>query len=95
MDINVFSVDDLTDDDLKRLMDKYHEKQTRYELKMNEATERNQKIINLIYQEQARRLICSDVSRIENGYNIILIINYLVMLLDLVFCLIVLHLLHL
>jgi hypothetical protein len=61
MDINVFSVDDLTDDDLKRLMDKYHEKQTRYELKMNEATERNQKIINLIYQEQARRLINKNV----------------------------------
>ena len=61
MDINVFSVDDLTDDDLKRLMDKYHEKQTRYELKMNEATERNQKIINLIYQEQARRLIHKNV----------------------------------
>ena len=61
MDINVFSVDDLTDDDLKRLMDKNHEKQTRYELKMNEATERNQKIINLIYQEQARRLINKNV----------------------------------
>ena len=63
MDINIFSVDDLTDDDLnlKRLMDKYHEKQTRYELKMNEATERNQKIINLIYQEQARRLINKNV----------------------------------
>jgi hypothetical protein len=61
MDINIFSVDDLTDDDLKRLMDKYHEKQTRYELKMNEATERNQKIINLIYQEQARRFINKNV----------------------------------
>ena len=61
MDINIFSVDDLTDDDLKHLMDKYHEKQTRYELKMNEATERNQKIINLIYQEQARRLINKNV----------------------------------
>ena len=61
MDINIFSVDDLTDDDLIRLMDKYHEKQTRYELKMNEATERNQKIINLIYQEQARRLINKNV----------------------------------
>ena len=42
-------------------MDKYHEKQTRYELKMNEATERNQKIINFIYQEQARRLINKNV----------------------------------
>ena len=61
MDINVFSVDDLTDDDLKRLMDKYHEKQTRYDLKMNEATERNKKIINMIYQEQATRLINKNV----------------------------------
>ena len=61
MDINIFSVDDLTDDDLKRLMDKYHEKQTRYDLKMNEATERNKKIINMIYQEQATRLINKNV----------------------------------
>jgi hypothetical protein len=43
MDINNFTVDDFTDDDLKRLMDKYHEKQERYNLKMNEATERNKK----------------------------------------------------
>ena len=28
---------------------------------MNEATERNKKIINLIYQEQARRLINKNV----------------------------------
>ena len=61
MDINNFTVDDFTDDDLKRLMDKYHEKQERYNLKMNEATERNKKIINLIYQEQARRLIDKNV----------------------------------
>ena len=53
----IYSVNDLSDDDLKRLMDKYHEKQTRYELMMNEATERNKQIINRIYQEQARRLI--------------------------------------
>ena len=61
MDNNNFTVDDLTDDDLKRLMNKYHEKQERYNLKMNEATERNQKIINLIYQEQARRLINKNI----------------------------------
>jgi hypothetical protein len=42
-------------------MDKYHEKQERYNLKMNEATERNKKLINLIYQEQARRLINKNV----------------------------------
>ncbi len=61
MDINIFTVDDLSDDDLKRLMDKYHEKQERYNLKMNEATERNKKIINLIYLEQANRLINKNV----------------------------------
>ena len=61
MDNNNFTVDDLTDDDLKILMNKYHEKQERYNLKMNEATERNQKIINLIYQEQARRLINKNI----------------------------------
>ena len=57
----IYSVNDLSDDDLKRLMDKYHEKQTRYDLKMNEATERNKKIINMIYQEQATRLINKNV----------------------------------
>ncbi len=61
MDNNIFTLDDLSDDDLKRLMNKYHEKQERYNLKMNEATERNQKIINLIYQEQARRLINKNI----------------------------------
>jgi hypothetical protein len=61
MEINNFTVDDLSDDDLKRLMDKYHEKQERYNLKMNEATERNKKIINMIYQEQATRLINKNV----------------------------------
>ena len=61
MDINIFTVDNLSDDDLKRLMDKYHEKQERYNLKMNEATERNKKIINLIYLEQANRLINKNV----------------------------------
>ena len=61
MDINIFTVDNLSDDDLKRLMDKYHEKQERYNLKMNEATERNKKIFNLIYLEQANRLINKNV----------------------------------
>ena len=41
MDINNFS-----DEDLKQLMKKYKEKQSRYDLLFNEATERNQKIID-------------------------------------------------
>ena len=66
MDI-IYSVNDLSDDDLKRLMNKYHEKQTRYELMMNEATERNKQIINRIYQEQAKRLINKHVEMFKNS----------------------------
>ena len=44
-----------TDEDLKQLMKKYREKQSRYDLLFNEATERNQKIIDRIHQEQLRR----------------------------------------
>ena len=46
---------DLTDDDLKQLMDKYKEKQSRYELIYNEATQRNEKILLNIHLEQVRR----------------------------------------
>ena len=44
-----------SDEDLEKLMEKYKEKQSRYELLMNEATERNQKIILHIHLEQRRR----------------------------------------
>ena len=57
----IYNVSELTDDDLKELMIKYHEKQDRYELLMNEATERNQKIIDRIYREQVKRLIARNV----------------------------------
>jgi hypothetical protein len=50
MDINNFS-----DDDLKQLMIKYTEKQSRYELMYNEATIRNERIILNIHLEQIRR----------------------------------------
>ena len=50
MDINNFS-----DDDLKQLMKKYKEKQSRYELIYNEATIRNERIILNIHLEQIRR----------------------------------------
>ena len=53
----IYNIIDLTDDDLKQLMKKYQEKQDRYDLLMNEATDRNNLIINRIYQEQAKRLI--------------------------------------
>ena len=50
MDINNF-----TDEDLKKLMIKYKEKQSRYELIYNEATQRNERIILNIHLEQIRR----------------------------------------
>ena len=46
-----------TDEDLNKLMEKYKEKQTRYNLMYNEATERNEKIIFHIEKEQLRRYI--------------------------------------
>ncbi len=51
----IYNILDLTDDDLKRLMDKYKEKQERYEKLMNEATIRNERIILNIHLEQVRR----------------------------------------
>ncbi len=50
MDINNFS-----DDDLKQLMKKYREKQSRYELIYNEATIRNERMILNYHLEQIRR----------------------------------------
>ena len=50
MEINNYS-----DEDLKLLMVKYKEKQIRYNLMYNEATERNKKIILHIHLEQRRR----------------------------------------
>ena len=44
-----------TDEDLKKLMIKYKEKQSRYELIYNEATQRNERIILNIHLEQIRR----------------------------------------
>ena len=53
----IYNISELTDTDLKQLMNKYKEKQSRYDLMMNEATDRNNQIINRIYQEQVKRLI--------------------------------------
>ena len=44
-----------TDEDLKQLMDKYQEKQQRYNLIYNEQTIRNERIILNIHLEQIRR----------------------------------------
>ena len=50
MEINNFS-----DEDLKQLMEKYREKQQRYNLIYNEQTIRNERIILNIHLEQVRR----------------------------------------
>ena len=50
MDINNYS-----DEDLKKLMEKYKEKQERYSLIYNEATVRNERIILNIHLEQMKR----------------------------------------
>jgi hypothetical protein len=55
--ITINSVSKLTDDDLILLSEKYQEKLTRYQLMMNETTERTQKIIHRIQEEQVRRYV--------------------------------------
>ncbi len=50
MDINNY-----TDEDLKQLMEKYKEKQQRYNIIYNEQTIRNERIILNIHLEQIRR----------------------------------------
>ena len=54
---SINSVSDLTDDDLILLNEKYQEKLTRYKLMMNETTERTEKIIHRIQEEQIRRYV--------------------------------------
>ena len=48
-------MDIYTDEDLKQLMEKYKEKQQRYNLIYNEQTIRNERIILNIHLEQIRR----------------------------------------
>ena len=48
-------MDNYTDEELKTLMEKYKEKQERYQLIYNEATIRNERIILNIHLEQMRR----------------------------------------
>ena len=53
----IFKVSELTDDDLILLNEKYQEKLTRYQLMMNETTERTEKIIHRIQEEQVKRYV--------------------------------------
>ena len=51
------SVSDLTDNDLILLNEKYQEKLSRYQLMMNKTTERTEKIIHRIQEEQVKRYV--------------------------------------
>ena len=53
----IFNVSELTDDDLILLNEKYQEKLSRYQLMMNETTERTEKIIHRIQEEQVKRYV--------------------------------------
>ena len=53
----IFNVSELTDDDLILLSEKYQEKLSRYQLMMNETTERTEKIIHRIQEEQIKRYV--------------------------------------
>ena len=48
-------INNYTDEDLKKLMEKYKEKKQRYDLIYNEQTIRNERIILNIHLEQIRR----------------------------------------
>ena len=63
----IYNIIDLSDDDLKQLMEKYKEKQSRYRLMYYEATERNEKIINGIHLEQVRRFINKNVQMFKDS----------------------------
>jgi len=53
-----------TDEDLTKLLEKYKEKQSRYELMYNEATERNQKILFHIEKEIIRRYVDKNLEQL-------------------------------
>ena len=62
MDLNNY-----TDEDLKKLMEKYKEKQQRYDLIYNEQTIRNERIILNIHLEQIRRFRQTHVSAFRDA----------------------------
>ena len=60
-----------TDEDLTKLLEKYREKQSRYELMYNEATERNEKILFHIEKEIIRRYVDTNLENfIESKMDI-------------------------
>ena len=53
-----------TDEDLIKLLEKYKEKQSRYVLMYNEATERNEKILFHIEKEIIRRYVDKNLEQL-------------------------------
>jgi hypothetical protein len=52
---NKLLISKLSDEDLNKMMVKHEEKDKRYQIIINEATERNTEILKQIYYEQERR----------------------------------------
>ncbi len=67
MDINNF-----TDEDLIQLMEKYKEKQQRYDLIYNETTIRNERIILNIHLEQMKRFREKHIQAYRDASKIII-----------------------
>ena len=62
-------INNYTDEDLKKLMEKYKEKQERYNLIYNEATIRNERIILNIHLEQIRRFREKHINAFKDARN--------------------------
>ena len=65
-------MDNYTDEDLKQLMNKYKEKQQRYDLIYNERTIRNERILLNIHLEQIRRWREKHVNGFKDASKIII-----------------------
>ena len=65
-------MDNYTDEDLKQLMEKYKEKQERYNQMYNECTIRNERILLNIHLEQIRRWREKHVNEFKDASKIII-----------------------
>ncbi len=65
-------MDNYTDEDLKQLMEKYKEKQERYNQMYNECTIRNERILLNIHLEQIRRWREKHVNAFKDASKIII-----------------------
>ena len=65
-------MDNYSDEDLKQLMEKYKEKQQRYDLIYNEVTIRNERMLLNIHLEQIRRWRHKHVNAFKDASKIII-----------------------